>query len=400
MEIIRNIVDDIIYVGASDKRLGLFENLFPIPSGVSYNSYLINDEHTCLMDTCDVSVGKQFIENLKAALNGRSLDYLVVNHMEPDHAALISDVLMLYPNAMLILNQMTLKFLNQAIDEKFSYIIVKENDFLDLGKHKLTFIMTPMVHWPEVMMSYDSYSKVLFSADAFGTFGALDGNIFADELKLDDTFYSEARRYYTNIVGKYGSNVLNVLNKAKALDIEYICALHGPIWHNNFNELLNLYALWASYKEEVKGVMICYASMYGNTANAAYFLANELAKNGVKSIKVYDVSQTDVSYLISDTFKYSNIVLMAPNYNANIYPKMEAYLMDMAHLNVSNKHFSIIENGTWAPVISKKITDYVIALNNTKLVGEPIKIKTSGNAETKLKLNELAATITKDLKND
>lgn len=400
MEIIRNIVDDIIYVGASDKRLGLFENLFPIPNGVSYNSYLINDEHTCLMDTCDASVSKQFIENLKAALNGRGLDYLVVNHMEPDHAALISDVVRLYPDVKLVLNKMTLKFLNQAIDEKFSYIIVKENDSLDLGKHKLTFIMAPMVHWPEVMMSYDSYSKVLFSADAFGTFGALDGNIFASELKLDDSFYSEARRYYTNIVGKYGSNVLNVLNKAKTLDIEYICALHGPIWHNNFNELLNLYVLWASYKEEEKGVMICYASMYGNTANAAYYLANELAKNGVNGVKVYDVSQTDVSYLISDTFKYSNIVLMAPNYNANIYPKMEVYLMDMAHLNVSNKHFSIIENGTWAPVISKKITDYVIALNNTKLVGEPIKIKTSGNIETKTKLNELAATITKDLKND
>ncbi len=400
MEIIRNIVDDIIYVGASDKRLGLFENLFPIPNGVSYNSYLINDEHTCLMDTCDASVSKQFIENLKAALNGRGLDYLVVNHMEPDHAALISDVVRLYPDVKLVLNQMTLKFLNQAIDEKFSYIIVKENDYLDLGKHKLTFIMAPMVHWPEVMMSYDSYSKVLFSADAFGTFGALDGNIFASELKLDDSFYSEARRYYTNIVGKYGSNVLNVLNKAKTLDIEYICALHGPIWHNNFNELLNLYVLWASYKEEEKGVMICYASMYGNTANAAYYLANELAKNGVNGVKVYDVSQTDVSYLISDTFKYSNIVLMAPNYNANIYPKMEVYLMDMAHLNVSNKHFSIIENGTWAPVISKKITGYVIALNNTKLVGEPIKIKTSGNIETKTKLNDLAATITKDLKND
>lgn len=400
MEIIRNIVDDIIYVGASDKRLELFENLFPIPNGVSYNSYLINDEHTCLMDTCDASVSKQFIENLKAALNGRGLDYLVVNHMEPDHAALISDVVRLYPDVKLVLNKMTLKFLNQAIDEKFSYIIVKENDSLDLGKHKLTFIMAPMVHWPEVMMSYDSYSKVLFSADAFGTFGALDGNIFASELKLDDSFYSEARRYYTNIVGKYGSNVLNVLNKAKTLDIEYICALHGPIWHNNFNELLNLYVLWASYKEEEKGVMICYASMYGNTANAAYYLANELAKNGVNGVKVYDVSQTDVSYLISDTFKYSNIVLMAPNYNANIYPKMEVYLMDMAHLNVSNKHFSIIENGTWAPVISKKITDYVIALNNTKLVGEPIKIKTSGNIETKTKLNELAATITKDLKND
>lgn len=400
MEIIRNIVDDIIYVGASDKRLGLFENLFPIPNGVSYNSYLINDKYTCLMDTCDASVDKQFIENLKAALNGRGLDYLVVNHMEPDHAALISDVVRLYPNVKLVLNQMTLKFLNQAIDEKFSYIIVKENDSLDLGKHKLTFIMAPMVHWPEVMMSYDSYSKVLFSADAFGTFGALDGNIFASELKLDDSFYSEARRYYTNIVGKYGSNVLNVLNKAKTLEIEYICALHGPIWHNNFNELLNLYALWASYKEEEKGVMICYASMYGNTANAAYFLANELAKNGVNGIKVYDVSQTDVSYLISDTFKYSNIVLMAPNYNANIYPKMEAYLMDMVHLNVSNKHFSIIENGTWAPVISKKITDYVIELSNTKLVGEPIKIKTSGNIETKTKLNELAAMITKDLKND
>lgn len=400
MEIIRNIVDDIIYVGASDKRLGLFENLFPIPSGVSYNSYLINDEHTCLMDTCDASVGKQFVENVRSALNGRGLDYLVVNHMEPDHAALISDIVRLYPDVKLVLNQMTLKFLNQAIVEKFSYIIVKEKDSLDLGKHKLTFIMAPMVHWPEVMMSYDSYSKVLFSADAFGTFGALDGNIFADELKLDDSFYSEARRYYTNIVGKYGSNVLNALNKAKTLEIEYICALHGPIWHNNFNELLNLYVLWASYKEEEKGVMICYASMYGNTANAAYYLANELAKNGVKGIKVYDVSQTDVSYLISDTFKYSNIVLMAPNYNANIYPKMEAYLMDMVHLNVSNKHFSIIENGTWAPVISKKITDYVMELNNTKLIGEPIKIKTSGNAEIKTQLNELAVTITKDLKND
>lgn len=394
MEIIRNVTKDIIYVGASDNRLALFENLFPIPNGVSYNAYLILDEKTCLVDTCDSSVGKQFLTNIEACLNGRELDYLVVNHMEPDHAALIEDVILRHKNVALILNSKTKEFLLQACPTlDFKFELVKEFSEVCLGKHTLTFVMAPMVHWPEVMVCYDKTDKVLFSADAFGTFGALNGKVFASEMNIDEAFYAEARRYYANIVGKYGKQVALALNKLNGLVIEYVCPLHGPIWHKNFNELLRRYTLWANYEAEQKGVLICYASMYGNTENAALYLANELIKKDIKNISVHDVSNTHVSYLISESFRYSNIVLMCPNYNASIYPKMEEYLLDMLHLNVSNKQFVLVENGTWAPVITKQMEDYISKYPNCSILTNPIKIKTRGTTQTKEMLQDVANII-------
>lgn len=398
MEITQNITEDIYYVGASDKRLGLFENLFPIPSGVSYNSYLIMDDKTCLLDTVDASVSRQFFSNIESILKGRTLDYLVVHHMEPDHAAMIEDLLLRYPNVTIVLTDKAATFLKQA-NPALSCItqVVKEGDTLSLGKHTLSFLMAPMVHWPEVMMSYEMKNKILFSADAFGTFGSLDGNIFASELYLDETFYSEARRYYSNIVGKYGRQVQAVLHKAAQIEIQYLCPLHGPIWNGEFQTLLEKYNLWSSYQAEVKGVLICYGSMYGNTENAALYLANELAKLKIKNIKIYDVSQTDVSYLISDTFKYTNIVLMAPNYNGGIYPKMNTYLDDMLRLSVSNRKFYIVENGTWAPVIAKKIEEYILKYPGSSLPFESIKMKSRGTEETKIQLAEMAKCIGESL---
>ena len=373
----RKVTDDLIYVGGSDRRLSRFENLFPIPKGVSYNSYVLLDEKTVLFDTADESISRQYIENVVHALNGRPLDYMVVQHMEPDHCAMIDDMLRRYPEAKMVCSAKAVGMFAQfyGTDVAARALVVKEGDKLSTGEHTLHFVMAPMVHWPEVMVTYDEKDKILFSADAFGTFGALAGNIFNDEITFDTTWMNDARRYYTNIVGKYGVQVQALLKKAASLDIEMICPLHGPIWRKDLGLLLEKYQKWSTYEPEDKTVMIAYATMYGNTENAANVLAGMLADKGVKNIAMYDVSETDVSELVAESFRCSHLVLAAPTYNSGIQPKMEAYLSDIKALNLQNRTVAVIDNGTWAATAGKQMIGTLEGMKNMTILENTISIK-------------------------
>lgn len=381
----RKVKDDLIYVGGSDRRLSRFENLFPIPKGVSYNSYVLLDEKTVLFDTADESISRQYIENVVHALNGRPLDYMVVQHMEPDHCAMIDDMLRRYPEAKMVCSAKAVGMFAQfyGTDVAARALVVKEGDKLSTGEHTLHFVMAPMVHWPEVMVTYDEKDKILFSADAFGTFGALAGNIFDDEITFDTTWMNDARRYYTNIVGKYGVQVQALLKKAASLDIEMICPLHGPIWRKDLSLLLEKYQKWSTYEPEDKTVMIAYATMYGNTENAANVLAGMLADKGVKNIAMYDVSETDVSELVAESFRCSHLVLAAPTYNSGIQPKMEAYLSDIKALNLQNRTVAVIDNGTWAATAGKQMIGMLEGMKNMTILENTISIK-SALAENQL----------------
>ncbi|RGC53120.1 FprA family A-type flavoprotein [Agathobaculum butyriciproducens] len=381
----RKVKDDLIYVGGSDRRLSRFENLFPIPKGVSYNSYVLLDEKTVLFDTADESISRQYIENVVHALNGRPLDYMVVQHMEPDHCAMIDDMLRRYPEAKMVCSAKAVGMFAQfyGTDVAARALVVKEGDKLSTGEHTLHFVMAPMVHWPEVMVTYDEKDKILFSADAFGTFGALAGNIFNDEITFDTTWMNDARRYYTNIVGKYGVQVQALLKKAASLDIEMICPLHGPIWRKDLGLLLEKYQKWSTYEPEDKTVMIAYATMYGNTENAANVLAGMLADKGVKNIAMYDVSETDVSELVAESFRCSHLVLVAPTYNSGIQPKMEAYLSDIKALNLQNRTVAVIDNGTWAATAGKQMIGTLEGMKNMTILENTISIK-SALAENQL----------------
>lgn len=381
----RKVTDDLIYVGGSDRRLSRFENLFPIPKGVSYNSYVLLDEKTVLFDTADESISRQYIENVVHALNGRPLDYMVVQHMEPDHCAMIDDMLRRYPEAKMVCSAKAVGMFAQfyGTDVAARALVVKEGDKLSTGEHTLHFVMAPMVHWPEVMVTYDEKDKILFSADAFGTFGALAGNIFNDEITFDTTWMNDARRYYTNIVGKYGVQVQTLLKKAASLDIEMICPLHGPIWRKDLGLLLEKYQKWSTYEPEDKTVMIAYATMYGNTENAANVLAGMLADKGVKNIAMYDVSETDVSELVAESFRCSHLVLAAPTYNSGIQPKMEAYLSDIKALNLQNRTVAVIDNGTWAATAGKQMIGTLEGMKNMTILENTISIK-SALAENQL----------------
>lgn len=381
----RKVKDDLIYVGGSDRRLSRFENLFPIPKGVSYNSYVLLDEKNVLFDTADESISRQYIENVVHALNGRPLDYMVVQHMEPDHCAMIDDMLRRYPEAKMVCSAKAVGMFAQfyGTDVAARALVVKEGDKLSTGEHTLHFVMAPMVHWPEVMVTYDEKDKILFSADAFGTFGALAGNIFNDEITFDTTWMNDARRYYTNIVGKYGVQVQALLKKAASLDIEMICPLHGPIWRKDLGLLLEKYQKWSTYEPEDKTVMIAYATMYGNTENAANVLAGMLADKGVKNIAMYDVSETDVSELVAESFRCSHLVLAAPTYNSGIQPKMEAYLSDIKALNLQNRTVAVIDNGTWAATAGKQMIGMLEGMKNMTILENPISIK-SALAENQL----------------
>ena len=381
----RKVTDDLIYVGGSDRRLSRFENLFPIPKGVSYNSYVLLDEKTVLFDTADESISRQYIENVVHALNGRPLDYMVVQHMEPDHCAMIDDMLRRYPEAKMVCSAKAVGMFAQfyGTDVAARALVVKEGDKLSTGEHTLHFVMAPMVHWPEVMVTYDEKDKILFSADAFGTFGALAGNIFNDEITFDTVWMNDARRYYTNIVGKYGVQVQALLKKAASLDIEMICPLHGPIWRKDLGLLLEKYQKWSTYEPEDKTVMIAYATMYGNTENAANVLAGMLADKGVKNIAMYDVSETDVSELVAESVRCSHLVLAAPTYNSGIQPKMEAYLSDIKALNLQNRTVAVIDNGTWAATAGKQMIGTLEGMKNMTILENTISIK-SALAENQL----------------
>ena len=398
MHCTRKVTEDIIWIGGSDRRLALFENIFPIPRGVSYNSYLLKDEKTVLLDTVDRSIAGQFLENLAFALDGRNLDYMIVNHMEPDHCALIEEIVRQHPEVKVVGNAKTFGMIQQfyTFDIAERSVTVKEGETLNTGKHTLHFVMAPMVHWPEVMVTYDETDKVLFSADAFGTFGALNGNIFNDEIDFDRDWLDDARRYYTNIVGKYGGPVQTTLKKAAGLDISIICPLHGPIWRSNLGYILDKYNTWSSYEPEEKAVMIAYASMYGNTENLANVLAAKLAEADIHNIVVYDVSNTHVSALISEAFRCSHIVLAAPTYNGNVYPVMENFLNDMKALAVQKRTVAILDNGTWAATAGKQMADKIAEMKDIKIIEPKVSIKSSLKNEQLEQLDELVAEIKKD----
>lgn len=395
----QNITEDVVWVGGSDRRLAQFENLFPLPNGVTYNSYVIQDEKTALLDTADASIAHQFLENVEYTLADKPLDYLVINHMEPDHCAMIHEIVRRWPQVKLVGNSKTFKLLGQFFDFSLEdrCIEVKEGDTLNLGRHTLTFVMTPMVHWPEVMMTYDQTDKILFCADAFGTFGAFNGPIFADEVDFQHRVLEEARRYYTNIVGKYGMQVQTTLKKAATLDIQALCPLHGPIWRKDIPWFLEKYDRWSRYEPEEKGVVIVYGSMYGHTQNAAEVLANLLAQKNISNLRVYDISKTHYSYVISDLFCYSHFVLAAPTYNTGIYLPMEDLLHDMAALNLQNRTYSLIGNGSWAPLSAKKMAALLASMKNMQQVGEPLTIRSSLKKEQLPEMEQLAQAIADSL---
>lgn len=399
MQCFRKVTEDLYWVGGNDRQIELFENIFPLAKGVSYNSYLLLDEQTVLFDTADYAIGKQFIENVMSVLNGRNLDYIVVNHMEPDHCSLIGELLLHYPDVKIIGNAKTFPMIEQffSFDLTGKTLTVKEGDTFCSGKHTFRFIMSPMVHWPEAMMTYDEKDKVLFSADAFGTFNALNGNLFNDELDFNREWLDEARRYYTNIVGKYGPQVQNVLKKASSLDIQMICPLHGPVWRSNLNFIIEKYNLWSRYEPEEKGVMIAYASMYGNTENMAEILAVMLAEAGIKNIHMHNISKTHVSELISDSFKYSHIVLASPTYNNGIYPLMDNYLEDMKALSLQNRTIAVLGNGSWAPQATKLISAKIKEMKNMRLLEASVTIKSSLKEAQLEELNSLSRQIAEEV---
>ena len=379
MHCTRKLTDAITWVGGSDRRLALFENLFPIPRGVAYNSYLITDEKTALMDTVDRSISRQFLENVTHGLGGRGLDYLVVDHMEPDHCANIEELMLRFPSMKLVGNEKTFALIRQfyGLPLEGRCVVVKDGDALALGRHTLRFFFTPMVHWPEVMMAYEESEKILFSADAFGSFGALNGNLFEDELDFERDWLADARRYYGNIVGKYGPQVAAALNRLAPLDIRMLCPLHGPVWRRGLQRLLGYYGRWCRYEPDERAVAVFYGSMYGGTENAADVLANGLAQAGVKNIALYDVSSTHVSVLIGEIFRCSHLVLAAPTYNNGVYPAMLSLLHDMKALNLQNRTVGLVQNGSWAPASGRQMQALVGEMKDMRVLQPVVTLRSA-----------------------
>ena len=383
--------EGLLYVGASDRRNPYFENVYPIGRGASFNSYLYLDEKTALLDTADASVTEAFFSNVSSGLGGRNLDYLIVQHMEPDHAANIARVMAEYPACTVVCNDKVRKMISNffGAQEESRFHIVKEGDKLPLGKRTLSFLFAPMVHWPEVMMTFEEREGVLFSADAFGTFGALPGNLFADEVNFAEEWLAEARRYYTNIVGKYGVQVQAVLKKAANLPIRTICPLHGPVWRKDLAFILEKYNRWSTYQPEEKGALVVYGSVYGNTERAAKLLAEMLGERGVP-VRLYDVSRTDVSYLVAEAFRFDRIVLASSTYNGGIFSPMEYFITELKKHNLSGRKFALIENGSWAPVAGKLMAAMVAELKQTEIVGETVTMLSAVKPETEAALAALA----------
>lgn len=399
MYCVHSITKDLFWVGASDRRLALFENVFPIPRGVSYNAYVLLDEKTVLLDTVDKAAGDQFFENLEYTLKGRELDYVVVNHMEPDHCATLGQVLTRYPNAKVVGNAKTIAMIGQFFDNSYANRMcpVKEGDTLTTGRHTLTFVLAPMVHWPETMATYDRTDHVLFSADAFGTFGALNGNLFADEVNFQQEWLSDARRYYSNIVGKYGPQVQSLLKKTADLQIDYLCPLHGPVWRENIGWFVEKYQRWSTYAPEEQAVMIACGSVYGHTENAADILACRLAEQGVRNIALYDVSNTDVSDLVSEAFRCSHLVFASSTYNNGIYTPMETLLLDLKAHNLQNRTVALIENGTWAPQSGRLMGELVASMKNMTVLEGMVSLRSSVKEPQREALCALADALAKDI---
>ena len=388
------------YVGGSDRRLALFENIYPLENGASYNSYLFLDDKTILIDTVDESVAKVFFENVEFLLSGRPLDYLVINHMEPDHAATIGDLVLRHPETTLVMSAMAATFLKNFFPRLQANIqTVADGDSLITGQRVFHFMSAQMVHWPEVMFTYEETTATLFSADAFGTFGALNGNVVEDGTLFEKEHLAEARRYYANIVGKYGTNVNNALTKASSFEFKRIAPLHGPIYEGNLSAPLAYYAKWANYEPEDKdGVLIAYASIYGGSANAAEVFANKLAKKGVRNIRIYDVSKTDSSVLVGEAFRVRHIALFSSSYNAGVFQKMEDYLHDLSHHMVKNRVFAVVENGSWAPSASKSIHAIIDSLPGVSFLPTTFTIKSALKDEQLDLLDKLADEMIASLK--
>lgn len=390
----------IYWIGGSDRRLERFENMFPLPNGVAYNSYIIIDEKTAVLDTVDASISALYLSNLTHTLGGRTLDYLIINHMEPDHCANIEEIVRRYPDVKIVGNQKTFQFMRQyySMDMSSNYFEVKEGQVLSLGKHTLRFYSAPMVHWPEVMFTYEITEGILFAADAFGSFGAFAGNIFADEVEYDSYFLDEARRYYTNIVGRYGSQVQAVFKKLAGVNINMICSLHGFIWRNgSVSYILDKYDLWSRYVPENKGVVLAYASMYGNTENVMNCLAVKLAQRGIKDMRMYDVSKTHPSYIISDIFKYSNVVFASPTYNMHLYFMMDSLLRELVALGIKNRKVTIIGNHTWSSAAIKGMTEIIATMKDIEYVGNPLDITSTLKPEQEAELDAIADAIYQSL---
>ena len=396
MHNIKNVTNDIIWVGGNDRRISLFEGVYPLSRGVSYNSYIVLDEKTVLFDTVDKAISGLFFENVEKALDGRKLDYFIIQHLEPDHAANIAEIIRRYPEAQIVCNAKAAAMIKQFFGIEVSGS-VKEGDTLSTGKHTFTFVSAPMVHWPEVMMTYDMTNKILFSADAFGTFGAQNGALFADEVDFESNYLNEARRYYTNIVGKYGPQVQTVLGKASGLEIKMICPLHGFVWRENIGSILEKYIAWSSYTPEENAAVIIYGSIYGNTENAAEILAAALRKKGVTTY-LYDASVTHYSWLVSACFKYSHIVLASPTYNNGIFTPMENLVNVLCAHNLQNRVFSFIENGSWAPQSAKLMREKSAALKNTTILENTVSFKSAVDEAAVESLNALADTIADSMK--
>lgn len=395
MHCVTNIHEDLYWLGGSDRQLAKFENVFPIPRGVSYNAYLVLDEKTVLLDTVDKAVGERFFENLEFALAGRPLDYVVVNHMEPDHCATLGELLRRWPGAQVVANAKTVPMVSQFFDCDISNraVVVKEGDTLCTGRHTFTFLMAPMVHWPEVMMAYEETEGLLFSADAFGTFGALDGVLFNDEVNFPRDWLDDARRYYGNIVGKYGPQVQAAVKKLAGRDIQMICPLHGPIWRRDTPWLLDKYGQWSAYTPECQGVAILYGSMYGNTECAAQRLACALADAGVTELVVHDVSSTHVSDLVAEVFRYSHLVLASPTYNSGIYPAMLNFLHDMKALNLQKRTVGLVENGSWGPMAAKHMTALLGEMKEMTVLEPVVTIRSALNGDSLAQLDQLKDAI-------
>ena len=391
MYCVRKVTEDLTWVGGNDRRLALFEGVYDVPKGVSYNSYLLMDEKTVLFDTVDHSVDRVFFENIDHVLAGRKLDALVVQHMEPDHAATIQEVVRRYPGVRILCNQKTANMMAQyfTFDVPATVQIVKEGDVFETGHHSYTFVMAPMVHWPEVMVTYDLTEKILFSADAFGTFGAIDGALFADEVDFDRDYLDEARRYYTNIVGKYGPQVQAALNKLSGVEIRMVCPLHGPVWRSGLDRLLDKYRHWSTYTPEERSVAVFYGSMYGDTENAVNILTSRLAEAGVKNIAVYDVSSTHVSTMIAEVFRCSHLVLAAPTYNNGVYPAMLNLLHDMKALNLQNRTVALMENGSWAPSCARQMRALLEEMKSMEILEPVVTLKSALKDDSLAQLDAL-----------
>lgn len=400
MYCIRRIKDDLYWVGGTDRRLALFENAFPIPRGISYNAYMLLDEKTVLLDTVDRAITEQFFMNIEAALKGRTLDYVVVNHMEPDHCATLGELVRKYPGVQVVCNPKTIPIIKQfyEFDIDSKALIVKENDTLCTGRHTLTFLMAPMVHWPEVMVTYDTTDKILFSADAFGTFGALNGNLFADEVNFERDWLDDARRYYTNIVGKYGSSVQTMLKKTASMEICTLCPLHGPVWRKDIKWYVDKYLTWSSYMPEEKSVLIAFGSIYGNTENAVNILAGMLGDKGVRNIAVYDVSDTHFSVLVSEAFRCSHLVIASVTYNGEIFSAMEHFLMDLKSHNLQNRTVSIMENGSWGVLSGKQMREIFSSMKNMTVLDETVTVKSSLKEGQLAELEAMADSIVEAVK--